>query len=61
MSKSDKNLTVDTLELEIPNAEEDAKINAGISADPDTFEVSDTEFKKMRSLKKPPGLDNLIN
>ena len=28
--------------------EEEAAINAGIAADPDTFEVTDAQFKKMR-------------
>ena len=31
-----------------PTAAEDAAINAGIAADPDTYELSDEEFKKLR-------------
>lgn len=33
--------------LELPDATEDALINAGIAADPDTLEVSDEQFKSM--------------
>jgi uncharacterized protein (DUF4415 family) len=32
----------------IPTPEEDAQINAGIAADPDTYELSDEEFKLLR-------------
>ena len=34
--------------LELPDAAEEVHINAGIAADPDTFEVSDAQFRKMR-------------
>ena len=34
--------------LVLPTPEEDAAINAGIAADPDTYELSDTEFKQLR-------------
>ncbi|WP_087754137.1 BrnA antitoxin family protein [Paraburkholderia caledonica] len=34
----------------MPTDEEDAAINRGIAADPDTYEVSDEDFKKMRRL-----------
>lgn len=33
--------------LELPDATEEVLINAGIAADPDTFEVSDAQFRKM--------------
>lgn len=48
MSKPAKTLKVNYLELELPDAAEEARINAGILADPDTVEVSDAQFKKMR-------------
>jgi uncharacterized protein (DUF4415 family) len=40
-----------------PTAAEDAKINAGIAADPDTLEVSDEQFKEMRPFRRgrPPS------
>lgn len=53
MSKHAKTLKVKDLELELPDADEEARINAGIEADPDTFEVSDRQFKKMRG--RPVG------
>ena len=36
----------------MPGAEEDARINAGIAADPDTFELSDAAFKRLKRLLK---------
>ncbi|MCP4010752.1 MAG: BrnA antitoxin family protein [Proteobacteria bacterium] len=38
-------------DLKLPTDEEDAAINAGIAADPDTFELTDKEFRRL----KPPG------
>ena len=40
----------------IPTPEEDAEINAGIAADPDTHEVSDAEFAQMRLYRGRPRL-----
>ncbi|WP_151704382.1 BrnA antitoxin family protein [Nitrincola alkalilacustris] len=37
----------------VPTPEEDARINAGIAADPDTHEVSDSEFKRMKPMGRP--------
>jgi len=34
----------------MPTDEEDAAINRGIAADPDTYEVPDEDFKKMKRL-----------
>ena len=34
--------------LILPTPEEDVAINAGIAADPDTFELTEEHFKKMR-------------
>jgi uncharacterized protein (DUF4415 family) len=35
----------------IPTDEEDVVINAGIAADPDTYELTDAEFRQLRPLK----------
>ena len=35
----------------MPTPEEDARINAGIAADPDTYEPTEEEFKEMRPFK----------
>lgn len=37
----------------IPTDEEDAAINAGIKADPNTYELSDAEFKNLRPIGRP--------
>ena len=50
--------TVKTLSgrvLRLPTDEEDARIRAGIAADPDTHEVSDAEFALMRRPGRPLG------
>ena len=39
--------------LVLPTPEEDAAINAGIAADPDTHEVTDAEFAQMRRMGRP--------
>lgn len=39
--------------LVLPTPEEDAAINAGIAADPNTWELSDEEFKKLRPVGRP--------
>lgn len=39
--------------LELPTPEEDAQIQAGIDADPDTYEMTDAEFKKARPRGRP--------
>ncbi|WP_250483290.1 BrnA antitoxin family protein [Caballeronia sp. GaOx3] len=46
--------------LELPTPEEDKAINRGIAADPDTYEVSDEQFKKMkrRGERGRPRLDS---
>ncbi|MEO8408789.1 MAG: BrnA antitoxin family protein [Oxalobacteraceae bacterium] len=40
--------------LIMPTAAEDAAINAGIAADPDTHEVSATEFRQLRPMRGRP-------
>jgi uncharacterized protein (DUF4415 family) len=39
----------------LPSDEDDARIRAGIAADPDTHEVSDAEFALMRRPGRPLG------
>ena len=41
--------------LVLATPEEDARIGAGIAADPDTYEPSDEEFKLMRRPGRPLG------
>jgi uncharacterized protein (DUF4415 family) len=41
--------------FKLPSDEEDARIRAGIAADPDTHEVSDAEFALMRGRGRPLG------
>lgn len=43
------------LKLIPPTAEEDAKINAGIAADPDTMEWGDKEFAAALAVKRGRG------
>ncbi len=43
--------------LILPTPEEDAAINRGIAADPDTFEQGPEEFKRLRRVGRP-RLDN---
>lgn len=42
-----------TRKLVIPTPEEDAAINAGIAADPDTFEPSEAHFKQLKRMGRP--------
>ena len=37
----------------LPTEEEEVMINAGIIADPDTFELSDVEFAKLKPVGRP--------
>ena len=41
------------LKIQLPSPGEDAAINAGIAADPDTYELSASEFKQLRSVGRP--------
>ncbi|MBK8452223.1 MAG: hypothetical protein WAQ53_15910 [Thiofilum sp.] len=39
--------------FELPTDEEDARIRAGIAQDPDTYELSDEDFKRLRPVGRP--------
>ena len=39
--------------FDIPDEEENARINAGIEADPDTYELSEDEFRELRPVGRP--------
>ena len=39
--------------LKLPSEKEDIAINTGIAADPDTYELSEEEFKKLRPVGRP--------
>jgi len=39
--------------FKLPTDKEDAAINAGIVADPDTVELTDEEFKQLRPVGRP--------
>ena len=41
------------LGLVIPSAKEDAAINAGIAADPDTVELTQRDLARMQPLRRP--------
>jgi len=41
-------------EFYLPTDEEDAAINAGIAADPDTYELTAEEFARLKPLGRPP-------
>ena len=41
--------------FELPTEEEERAINAGIASDPDTYELSDAEFSKLRPVGRPPA------
>lgn len=58
MSKHAKTLKIKDLELELPDDTEEARINTGIAADPDTFEVTDAQFKRMRG--RPVGSNKTL-
>ena len=41
--------------IEMPSDEEDEIINAGITADTDTYELSDSEFLNLKRVGRPPA------
>jgi uncharacterized protein (DUF4415 family) len=40
-------------DFELPSDQEEADINAGIAADPDTRELTDKEFQQLRPMGRP--------
>lgn len=44
--------------LVLNTPEEEAQINAGIAADPDTHEMTEAEFKQLRPARGRPALAN---
>lgn len=40
--------------VEVPTPEEEAVINAGIAADPDTYELTDEEFARLKPMRGRP-------
>ncbi|MDZ7761538.1 MAG: BrnA antitoxin family protein [Desulfovermiculus sp.] len=42
-------------QINVPDPEENTAINAGIDADPDTYELSEQEFKHLRRVGRPPA------
>ncbi|MCL7945167.1 BrnA antitoxin family protein [Marinobacter sp. ATCH36] len=40
-------------DFELPSDQEEADINAGIAADPDTRELTDKEFRRLRPMGRP--------
>ncbi|WP_158238498.1 hypothetical protein [Pollutimonas subterranea] len=40
--------------LIMPTEAEDVAINAGIDADPDTYELDQSEFKQLKRVERPP-------
>lgn len=41
--------------LIMPTEAEEAAINAGIAADPDTYELNQAEFKQLKRVGRPPS------
>lgn len=41
--------------VKLPTPEEETAINAGIAADPDTFELSDAQFVQLKRVGRPPS------
>ena len=41
--------------FELPTAQEESAIQAGVAADPDTYEVTDTGFRRLKRMGRPPA------
>ncbi len=41
--------------FELPTAQEESAIQAGVVEDPDTYELTDTEFRQLKRMGRPPA------
>ncbi len=41
--------------FELPTAKEESAIRAGVAEDPDTYELTDTEFRQLKRMGRPPA------
>jgi len=41
--------------FDLPTPEEESAIQVGIAQDPDTYELTDTEFNKLKRVGRPPA------
>lgn len=41
--------------FDLPTPREESAIGAGVSGDPDTYELTDTEFRHLKRLGRPPA------
>ncbi len=41
--------------FELPTAKAESAIRSGVAADPDTYELTDTEFRQLKRMGRPPA------
>ncbi len=41
--------------FKLPTAEEESAIQTGVAEDPDTYELTDTEFRQLKRMGRPPA------
>ncbi|HUW98424.1 MAG TPA: BrnA antitoxin family protein [Acidiferrobacter sp.] len=41
--------------FKLPTAEEESAIQTGVAEDPDTYELTDTEFRQLKRVGRPPA------
>ncbi|AWP22872.1 hypothetical protein C4901_05530 [Acidiferrobacter sp. SPIII_3] len=41
--------------FKLPTPEEESAIQAGVAEDPDTYELTDTEFRQLKRIGRPPA------
>lgn len=41
--------------FKLPTAEEESAIQTGVAEDPDTYELTDTEFRQLKRIGRPPA------
>ncbi|WP_363321100.1 BrnA antitoxin family protein [Acidiferrobacter sp.] len=41
--------------FKLPTVEEESAIRAGVAEDPDTYELTDTEFRQLKRMGRPPA------